>query len=554
MFYLTYKIFSSFSKLERRILIGAFLIFILSSFFIALNFYYSATKEQPARGGIYIEGEVGQPTFINPLIANISDIDLDLIEILFDNLLNLTDNYKISQDNKTWTIFLKKDLKWDDGKELTADDVLFTIKIIQDPDTRSPLFLSWQGIEVEKIGDSEIRFILPKPYAFFIDNLRSLKIVPQHIFGNIPAANLKLSQYNLEPVASGPYRFKNIVTEKDGFIQEMSLIKNPLYHGNPPFIDNFIFKFYRNEQDLIQDFNTKKISGFGGLNPQNINEIKISHKLANLSLPRYYAVFFNSNTNPVLQNNEVREALTFATNRAKIIKRVFNEHASLADGPIPSNVTGYNKDVYQNDRFSIQQAQEILEKNGWLLNPEDGIRYKTVNKIRQKLEFEIITPQIPFLIETVDLIKDDWNKIGVKINSATLPLSDISREVLRTRNYQLLIFGNILNNNPDVLSFWHSSERLYPGLNLSLYNNKDADNALINIRQEINPDKRQLELDKLQNIIYKENPAVFLFNPNYIYVTNSDLLGFNASSITTPAHRFEKIAEWHLKTERRFAN
>ncbi len=554
MFYLTYKIFSNFSKLERRILIGAFLIFILSSFFVALNFYYSATKEQPAHGGIYIEGGVGQPTFINPLIANISDIDLDLIEILFDDLLNLTDNYKISQDNKTWTIFLKKDLKWDDGKELTTDDIIFTIKIIQDPDTRSPLFLSWQGIEVEKIGDSEIRFILKKPYAFFLDNLRNLKIVPQHIFGNIPAVNLKLSQYNLEPVANGPYKFKEITTEKDGFIKEMSLIKNPLYHGNPPFIDNFIFKFYRNEQDLIQDFNIKKISGFGGLNPQNINEIKISHKLTNLSLPRYYAVFFNSNTNPILQNNEVRKALALATDRTKIIKQVFNEYASLADGPIPSNVTGYNKTVYQNNKFSLQQAQEILEKDGWLLNPEDGVRYKTINKIRQKLEFEIVVPQIPFLIETVDLIKEDWDKIGVKINSAVLPLSDIGREVLKTRNYQLLIFGNILNNNPDVLSFWHSSERLYPGLNLSLYNNKDADKALENIRQEINSEKRQLELNKLQDIIYKENPAVFLFNPNYIYVTNSNLLSFDLSFITTPAHRFEKIGEWHLKTERRFAN
>lgn len=554
MFYLTYKIFSSFSKLERRILIGALLICALSSFFIALNFYYSATKEQPAHGGIYTEGEIGQPTFINPLIANVSDIDLDLIEILFSNLLDLTDNYKISQDNKTWTVFLKKDLKWDDGKELTADDVLFTVKTIQDPDTRSPLSLNWQGIEVEKINDNEIRFVLKNPYNFFLDNLRNLKIVPQHIFGNIPTANLKLSRYNLEPVASGPYKFKSALTEKDGFIEEIVLETNSLYHKDAPFISSFILKFYRDEESLIEDFNTKKISGFGGLNPQNIDDIKINHNLFNLNLPRYYAIFLNSNTNSVLQNKEIRKALYLSVNREKIIKQVFKEHASIADGPIPSNIAGYNKSAYKDDSFSLSEAQQLLEKNNWLLNSEDGIRYKTVNKTRQKLEFEIIIPEIPFLVETADLIKEDWNKLGIKVNSVTLPLLDINKEVLKTRNYQMLIFGNILNNNPDVLPFWHSSERLYPGLNLSLYNNKEVDKILENIRQELSPEKRASELEKLQNAIHEDNPVIFLFNPNYIYVTDSNLSDFNLSFIATPAHRFENVGKWYLKTKRQFAN
>ena len=147
---------------------------LLSAFFISLNFYYSATKETPAAGGTYTEGIVGQPTFINPLITQANEIDFDLTEILFSNLLELTENYKISDDNKIWTISLKKNLKWDDGYDLNADDVVFTVKTVQNPDILSPLFSTWQGVEIEKMDNYEVRFQLKTPYAFFLDNLKKI--------------------------------------------------------------------------------------------------------------------------------------------------------------------------------------------------------------------------------------------------------------------------------------------------------------------------------------------------------------------------------------------
>ena len=165
----------------------------------------------------------------------------------------------------------------------------------------------------------------------------------------------------------------------------------------------------------------------------------------------------------------------------------------------------------------------------------------------------MVVPQIPFLVETADLLKDDWQKTGVQLNIVTMAVDDINKEILRTRNYQMLLFGNILNNNPDVFAFWHSSERFYPGLNLSSYNSREADRLLEKIRQEINPEQRKADMSRLQSIINQDTPAIFLFNPNYIYIAPNNLYGFNLSFAATTANRFDKISQWHLKIGRQFA-
>ena len=124
-------------------------------------------------------------------------------------------------------------------------------------------------------------------------------------------------------------------------------------------------------------------------------------------------------------------------------------------------------------------------------------------------------PEIPFLVETANLIKEDWLKIGVKLNLTVHSPQQINDEIIKTRNYQMLIFGNIFGNgdSPDLYSFWHSSERFYPGLNLALYENKTADTLIQSIRKTLNDLKRQADLSSLQSIIIQDYPAVFLFPP-----------------------------------------
>ncbi len=547
-----YQIFQNFTRTERYWFLGTLAVFVISSILGITSYFYRHTVPIPVTSSKYTEGIIGQPAFINPVLAGANNVDRDLSEIIFSDLVDLTDRYTMSEDGKTWNIVLKTDLLWDDGKLLTSDDVIFTIETIQNADSRSPLFLTWQGIVAERISELEIRFTLRTPYAFFLDNLRDLKIIPKHIFGVIPAANLRLSDYNFEPIGNGPYKFISYQKRKDGFIAEYNFETNPNYALEKPFIKELAIKFYPDVTALIKAFNSKKIDGFGDLNPKNISDLKLNYQMLEIQIPRYYAIFYNQNSSESLKDKAVRMSLGLAIDKNKIIEGVFNNKAMVVNHPILPTMSDIQLETEMKNEFDLEKANKLLDQNKWSPNKEDGVREKKIGKNMVKLEFNVVVPQIPFLEETINLIKEDWQKIGVKLNPLILNPADITNEVIKTRNYQMIIFGNILRPNPDILSFWHSSERFYPGLNLALYQNKEVDSLLESIRKNFDGDSQKKDLEKLRDLITNDCPAAFLFSPIYLYIGPPGLGGFQEKVIATPSDRFENINKWYLKTARVF--
>ncbi len=545
-----YLVFQSLTKKERRVFISAFALFLFATIIWAVHFFYTHTVAVPAAGGDYTEGIIGQPTFINPILAGSNDVDRDLVTLLYDNLFNLVDHYKTSTDGKTWNITLKNNLRWSDDKPLTSDDVVFTIEAIQDLESRSPLFLTWQGVVVQRVSELEVEFNLRTPYTFFLDNLKDLKIAPKHIFSTIPNANLRLSNYNLEPIGSGPYKFVTYNKRKDGFITDYQMDINPRFASTTPFLNTFTIKFFPGTKELIQAFNSRKIDGFGDMSPKNLGELRLSNQIIEIPMPRYYAVFLNKNSHPALQDNTVRQALFQATNKAEIIANVFQGKALSVNGPLLPIIAGYSESANALS-FSVEQANALLESNGWLKNGE-GIREKKIGKDIVQLKFDLIVPQIPFLSETAELLRQQWQQIGVALNILLLNPTDITNEVIKTRNYQMILFGNILKENPDIFSFWHSSERFYPGLNLSLYENKRIDGLLESIRKNVNNESRNRDLGEIQKVITNDLPAIFLFSPTYLYIAPKSFGGLPEQGLTTAADRFLNVNQWFIKTSRVF--
>lgn len=532
---------------------NASLIMFVAGGFFAINSYYTATHEVPTKGGSYTEGLLGQPVFINPLIAYNNDVDYTLLKLLFSTLGDISESSAVSTDKKTWTVTLQKNLVWDDGKNLTADDVVFTVETIQDQNAYAPNAPAWNNIIAEKINNDEVRFTLKTPYAFFEDSFKELTIAPKHIFSGIPAANLRRSRYNVEPVGSGPYMLQSMTTEKDGFITRLTLTANPRYHKKPPLIPTFIVQLYRTEQALINDFNVKKIDGLGGLNPERAKELSIGHRLRVFRMPRYYAIFINQNAHPALKEKAVRQALERAVDRAALITDVFQGYAETIQEPLIPTKQGYDTATYPpRKEINIPDIKNELDAHGWLVNPADGIRYKTINKKPVKLRFDIVTPDIPFLTHTMDIIKEAWAAIGVEAKLIVMSPEEINANAIKTRDYQMLIFGNSLKLNPDVFSFWHSSQKFYPGLNLALYDNATANALLESLREESNEAVRKEKVNALKRLIAEDAPALFLYNPSYLYATTENLHGITQSVINAPAERLSKINEWYIKTKRVF--
>ena len=528
----------------------AFAISFVAGFFVLTNAYYAATEEIPAIGGSFTEGIVGQPTFMNPLLSSGSDADESAIELLFPRLGSLIETYATGPDRKTISLTIQKNLVWDDGTPLTADDVVFTVETAQDILVRSATSGAWQGVIAEKTNDNEIRFTLREPSAFFEGTVRALKIAPRHLFGAIPPSNLRLSSYNLEPVGAGPWKFAGLTTERSGFITELNLVPNPRYAGPQPFIRNFSLRFYPNEESALLGFNAKEVDGLGGITPDEAESLLVEHHLASVSLPRYYAIFFNRTTHPALKEQSVRQALALAIDRKKITDEVFNGEASTAMGPLHPQTEGYDATAFQTAGDPMELARKLLDANDWLVNPEDGIRYKTLGRDRTKLEFTVLVPDLPFLVSAMEIVKAGWAALGIRANISLMSAEDMQKGPIKTRNYEMVVFGNVLTGNPDVFAFWHSSQKFHPGLNLSMYENKEADIILADTRKAEKPDIAGLK--KLQRLIHDDAPAAFLVNPNYLYAIPVNLRGFDSEGFIAVSDRLMNTANWYVRTRRRF--
>ncbi len=549
------KIYHKFSSREKLIANTLILVAIVSLAASILGFYFHFTKKVSIPGGEYTEGIVGQPLYINPVLAGGNDADKDLATLVFSGLFkydgdgklipDLAESFELSDDKLTYTVHLKKDIKWHDGENFSADDVLFTTQVIQDPAFKSPLRQSWQGVGVEVVDESTVQFILQTPYAFFLNNL-TVGILPRHVWESIAPGNFPLAEYNLRPIGTGPYKFFDFEKDSEGNILSYSLEKNENYYGSKPFISNLQFSFYFDEDSLLQAYNDKQVFGMSYISPANLSNVKSkrSSNIVSINIPRYFAVFFNQQKSKVLADREVRKAFSLATDRQAIIQEVLAGEGKETYSPITPGIFGFSDDV-KKFPFDIEKANETFDNNGWKKG-DDGFRKKD-NLV---LEINLATTDWPDLVETAEMLKQQWEAVGAKVNVESLPVADIQQNYIRPREYDALLFGQVLGIDPDPYAFWHSSQTRDPGLNLALYSNQNVDKILEKIRQETDEGKRADLLKDFQQKLTDDIPALFLYSPNYLYLVNNKVQGIDIHALATPDKRFSDIENWYMKTKR----
>ncbi|MFA6096121.1 MAG: peptide ABC transporter substrate-binding protein [Candidatus Paceibacterota bacterium] len=533
------------------------ILIIASSNYLAITYYLNNTKEAPDYGGEYVEGMVGQPRFINPVLAQTNDIDSDLSTLIYSGLMkidekgnlvnDIAERYEISEDKLVYTFYLKKGVKWHDGKDLTADDVIFTLQTIQNKDFNSPLRTNWKGIRAEKIDDHAIKFTLKNAYSPFLNNL-TFGILPKHLWEFIGSGNFPLAEYNLtKPVGSGPYKFKQFSKDKSGRINSIELASNENYYFKEPYIKKVIIKFFQNEDEIISAFNRREIKGINYILPSSRKNIVDSENtnIYRLNIPRYFAIFFNQTKSKPLSDKAVRIALAHAVDRKKLVDEVYSGEGVIVDSPIPSQIMGSNPDV-KTYEYSAEEAKNILENAGWKDGDGDGIREKDGVKI----EFSLITTDWQEAKEVSLKLRDMWKEIGANVEIKNLDINDIQNNYVKQRSYEALLFGEILNYDPDPFAFWHSSQKKDPGLNYSLYDNPEADKLLEEARQETDQSLKIEKYKKFQELVVEDMPAIFLYSPYYLYVQNRSIGGTNLNSIVIPSNRFNGIENWYAKTKR----
>lgn len=540
------KAYAVFSTKERVVFFAAVGIFLLSSIILIAIIARTDTHTVPAPGGTYREGMTGQPSLVNPVLAE-SEVDKSLVRLIFANLGQLAEEIsRDSRDPSVWQVRLKENLQWQDGQKLTSDDVVFTIEKIQDTSRQSPLYTAWEGIRAQRVSELEIKIILPAPYALFGDTVHSLSVAPKHLFADIPLANWRLSEYNLQPVGSGPYKFEGYDTQSDGFIRTYALRPNPSYAHGQPFIQNIVFHFYTDAQNLMSAFNTGRIDGFAGIDTELISQIRRPYNSVPLTIPGYYAVFFNQNKNLALQDAQTRHALSLAINREVLVEKALHGEGVPMTGPLPANAA---EEAPTSTSTQPANPASLLDAAGWKLTAE-GARVKVSGRASSTLTITLTVPEVDFLVATAQEVKAMWEAIGVRTTIAVQDSQTLAQTTIKNRDYEALLFGNVLTPSYDLFSFWHSSQRFFPGLNLSLYNNPQADRLIETLRTSFDTAAQTQAREQLGALIETQHPAAFLYSPVYHYVSSRSLNGVQSAVVTELADRFENAAQWYLRTRR----
>ena len=570
----------------EQLTIGICLIIILfSSTFLGARFYKTHLQIIPVMGGDYIEGAVGSIKYINPLYSSVSDLDSDLTELVYSSLFkrngnaelinDLAEGYEVGQDGKTYTIKVRSDAVWHNGSSLTTDDIIFTFEAIKNIKYKSPLRAVFTGVEISKIDDKTVQFNLAEPYAAFLD-LLNFGILPQELWQQIEPTSASLAELNLKPIGSGKYKFKSLVKDKSGNIRTYILTRNESYYGQKAYIDNVSFKLFGNLQEAVSALNNSLINGISYLPEQDKKQVVAQDSLNfyNLNLPKLSAIFFNSKSGLALMDKRVRQALAYAIDKNKIVDVVMDGNARVIDGPILPNSFAYNSGIKKYD-YNTATSSRLLEAAGWktaeitaadltqanenLASKDEAIKKQAEAKIKMGVGKWLIKDNnyLTITLTTVDnreyaraaeLIAKFWQDINVKTEVNLVPANQIQVDVIKSRKFDALIYGEITGADPDPYAFWHSSQIGQSGLNIADYTNKEVDKLLEDGRLSSDVKARQEKYKKFQEIIAEDEPAIFLYSPNYTYIQSKKIKGFNIKSIILPSDRFSDIDRWYINT------
>jgi peptide/nickel transport system substrate-binding protein len=544
----------------RRFIFGwtLLLLFLISGVvYQIMNLSHHYQTLEPVAGGIYSEGILGTFTNANPLYAN-SAVDSAVSRLLFAGLLKYDQNGKLVGDlaekwsadetGTLYTVVLKPDLRWHDGHALTAADVLFTYQTIQNPDAKSSLFTSWQGIKVQAVNARTLTFAVPSVLASFPYSLTN-GIVPKHLLAQVPVAQLRSIQFDtVSPVGSGPFRWEAIQVDgetPDTRRQQIALAPNKYYYNGAPKLQQFKIRTFMDEKSMVTSFQHKEIIAMSGLDATPDTFAKDANiREHNIPIMGQVGVFFRV-PQEVLQDVKVRQALVQAVDQNGLLNS-FGYPVIATHEPFLNFQLGYAKDLQQLP-YNQAQAAKLLDQAGWVKG-NDGIRTKG----GKPLTFQLYSQSTSEYAHLTQQLQVAWRAIGVQAQVLLQPDTDI-QDTVSKHAYDALLYGISLGPDPDVFAYWHSSQASTLSatrFNFSEYKSSVADKALEAGRTRTDPALRAVKYRPFLEAWRNDAPALLLYQPRYLYVTNGDVNGFRPRMINSNIDRYANVEQWMIKLGR----
>ena len=476
-------------------------------------------------GGVYTEGLVGDLQRLNPLLDYYNSPDRDVDSLIFSRLIrfddsgnpvpDLAETWGVSLDGKVYNFKIWEDAVWHDGEPVTADDILFTIDLMQDvtlpvpPDVRA----LWEGIDVRVLDDHHIQFVLTEPYAPFIEQL-SFGILPQHLLADVSPAELVNDSFNLAPIGSGAYQLEELSVE-EGEIVGVVLSEFADYYGEETSLSQVVFRYFETTDDALTAYQNGEILGISQVTPDGLSDVlnETTLNIYTARMPQVTTVLLNleSESLPFFQNANIRKALLTGLNRSWMISNIMGGQAIQADGPIFPGTWAYYEEVPRIG-FDPDEAIAILKQEGYVISAEQsGVR--ELEGVR--MDFELVHPDTPEHTAIAEAVRDNWAVIGVRVQLVAVDYQVLLDNYLDPRSYDaaLVDLSYSRSPDPDPYPFWHQAEAT-GGQNYSSWNDRRASEYLEKARVSVNPVERERLYRNFQIHFSRELPALVTFLPH----------------------------------------
>ncbi|MBN1536021.1 MAG: hypothetical protein JW908_04765 [Anaerolineales bacterium] len=516
---------------------------------------------QPTTGGVYSEGLIGSFGRMNPVLDYYNQVDRDVDQLIYCGLVrfgdrgipesDLAESWGISADGKVYNFSIRSNAIWHDGQAVISDDVIYTVELLRNesipiPEDQREL---WNQVEVEKLDERTLQFRLPEAYAPFLDYL-SFKILPRHVWENIPVDQIANADINLKPVGCGPYKFDHLSSE-NGQVQSVTLSAFDGYFEGRPYIDQMIFHYYPDAASVIAAYQEGDIMGIGHVT-QEILPATLEEENLNLysgRLPELSLIYLNLNNSdvPFLQEAIIRRALLMGINRQWIVDRLLGGQFIIADSPIFPGIWAYYDDIEHID-YDAEKALAILKEEGYTIPAEGG-------SVRAKegvaLFFEMVYPDDEKHKEIAEAIQKDWAQLGVQVNLLAVPYEALISQYLEPRAYQAaLVDLNLARTpDPDPYPFWDQAQ-INNGQNYAQWDDRQASEYLEAARVSFDLEERAKNYRNFQVRFTTEMPALPLFYPVHSYAVDNQVQNVRVGFFFDPSDRFNTVLDWYLRAKR----
>ena len=483
-------------------------------------------------GDAIVIGSISDAITLVPVLASDS-ASSDVCGMIFNGLVkydkdinivgDLARKWEVKDDGLTLIFYLRKDVLWHDGYSFTAQDVEFTYKKLIDPNVRTPYSGDFERIKaLEIIDDYTVKVTYKEPFAPALSSW-GMPIIPKHI---LEKEDLNTTKLQRMPIGTGPYKLKTWKAQ-----YKIELESNHNYFEKRPYINRYIYRVIPDEATIFLELQTQGID-LSGLTPLQYTRqtdtafFKKNYRKFRLPSFGYTYLGYNLN-NPKFKDKRIRQALNYAVDKQEIINIVLLGLGRIATGPFIPGSWAYNDQVVPVP-FDPGKAKQLLQEAGWRDTNGDG----WLDKDGRDFEFTILTNQgSEERIKAAQIIQRRLKDIGIKVKIKVVEWSVFLTEFIEKRNFEAVILGWSLGRDPDNYDIWHSLKTKAGEFNFINYKSDEVDKLLVEARKTFDQEKRKACYHRIHEILYDEQPYMFLYVPDNLTILHSRFQGIKPAPI-----------------------